>query len=267
MSFSAKNLESLRLRFKYMVYLVVVKMEQERIQMTDIATIVIKTLIAILFGIFEGNGAVYFFNKMPAEWFCDYGEKPTEEMLDTSVQRVKSTPWKYIFTMFFVIVNTRFIIEDVRFFVAASIVLWLLLELSIGDIKFGILPDQLIALLAVSGIGFISWHGSWKRCLLGVGIGFGIMMLVAAAGKLAYKREAIGGGDIKLFTVLGFLMGPAGVVAVFLMTAFISAGHYVILLIRKRIKRTDTVPMVPYIFTSVLIYMVFLWGRFDEIIF
>ena len=53
---------------------------------TSYAAIIIKCLVAVLAAIFLGNGAVYLFNKMPAKWFCDYGETPSEEMLDPFTQ-------------------------------------------------------------------------------------------------------------------------------------------------------------------------------------
>ena len=36
---------------------------------------------AIAAGILLGNGAVYFFNKMPGKWLCDYGHEPYEELM------------------------------------------------------------------------------------------------------------------------------------------------------------------------------------------
>lgn len=38
--------------------------------------IIIKTAASIVLGVIAGCGAVYIFNKMPAAWLCDYGEKP-----------------------------------------------------------------------------------------------------------------------------------------------------------------------------------------------
>ena len=53
---------------------------------------IIKSLIAILLAIFLGNGAVYFFNKMPAKWFCEYGEEPKGILTDPFTQRIKNHP-------------------------------------------------------------------------------------------------------------------------------------------------------------------------------
>ena len=234
--------------------------------MISISIVAIKCLVAILLGVFEGNGAVFFFNKMPAKWFCDYGEEPTEEMLDPYTQRIKSHPWKYIFTMLFIVLNIKLAIDDIQFAVAASLALWLLLELSIGDIKYRILPEQIIVLLAITGLGFIPYQGSWQRCLIGAAIGFGIMFFTAFLGRLTYKRATLGGGDIKLFAALGVVAGPDGIIAIFVMTALISAGHFIFLIASKKIKKTDILPMCPYITIATAIYLVFLWGRLDTLL-
>lgn len=227
--------------------------------MTELLLTIIKALGAILVGIFAGNGAVYLFNHMPAEWFCDYGEKPTAEMTDPYTQRVKSYPWKYIFTMLFVLIGIKMVIDDWQFAIAGICAVWLLLEMAIADIKYRIVPDQLIILLAVSALGFIPYHVSWKNCLFGALIGFGVMLAIAILGKLTYKRDTLGGGDIKLFASLGLLLGPTGIVMTLILTTLFSAGHLCLLLAQRKIKKTDTVPMVPYIAIAASIYIVFLW--------
>ena len=220
---------------------------------------IIKCLAAILVALFAGNGAVYFFNKMPGKWLVDYRQEPDEELAHPTVQRIRSYPWKYVFTIFFVIIAIKMVMWDYRFAAAAIIAVWTLLEMSIADIKYRIVPDQLIMVLAVSALGFIPFHNSWKDCIFGALIGFGVMFLVALIGKLAYKKEALGGGDIKLFAALGLVLGVGGVIGVFIMSTILSAAHFVILLIMKKIKKDDTMPMVPYIAAAATIYLVLLW--------
>lgn len=228
--------------------------------MTDTFIILVKCLAAILAGVLAGNGAVYCFNKMPAKWLCDYGEQPSAELLDPYTQRVKSYPWKYIFTMLFVVLNIKMVMDDWQFAVAALCAIWLLLEMAIADLKYRIVPDQLVILLAVSALGFLPFHSGWQDCLFGGLAGFGVMGFTALLGRLAYRRETLGGGDIKLFASLGLVMGLVGIMAVFVLTTLLSAGHLIWLLIRKKLKRRDTVPMVPYIALSAAVYLVFLWG-------
>ena len=228
--------------------------------MTSVLLTLIKLLSAVLAAVFAGNGAVYLFNHMPAQWFCDYGQTPTEDMSDPYCQRVKSYPWKYIFTMLFVVLNIKMVMDDWQFAIGGLCVIWLLLEMAIADIKYRIVPDQLILLLTVCALGFIPYLGGWKSCLLGAAIGFGIMGMTALLGKMTYKRDTLGGGDIKLFTSLGLIMGPAGIVITIVLTTLISSVHLVFLLSTKKIKKTDTVPMVPYIAIASAVYLVFLWG-------
>ncbi len=225
----------------------------------SILILIIKCLAAILVGIFQGNGAVYIFNKAPAKWFCDYDEEPTTEMKDPYIQRVKSHPWKYVFTMAFIIFNIKMVVDDWEFAIPGTIALWLLLELSISDIKYRIVPDQYLILLAVTGLGFMSYHSSWVEALIGAAIGFALMGLIAGLGRLFYQKMALGGGDIKLYAVLGFLTGIKGVLFIFVVSTFVSAGFFVIQLSRRKIKKTDTMPMVPYIAGAACLYIVFFW--------
>ena len=223
------------------------------------AIVLTKVIIAVILGILQGNGAVYFFNKMPATWLCDYDETPSDEVLNPTTQRIKSSPWKYLFSMGFVILNIKLVMDDWQYALAASAVLWILLELSLADKKYSIVPDQLVILLCITGLGFIPFHGSWKAQLFGGLIGFGLMTAIALIGKFAYKRETLGGGDIKLFFALGLISGIKGILFIFAATALISAACFTYLLIKKRAKITDSLPMVPYISVAAAIYLVFLW--------
>ena len=224
-----------------------------------ISIIAIKCLVAVLIGIFEGNGAVYLFNHIPAEWLCDYGEEPTAEMKDPYTQRIKSHPWKYIFTMAFIILNIKMVVDDWQFAITGTAALWLLLELSISDIKYRIVPDQFLILLAVTGFGFIPYHESWQEGVIGGAVGFALMGIIALLGRLLYHKLALGGGDIKLYAVLGFLTGVKGLIFIFVTSTLISAAWFVIQLGRRKIKKTDTQPMVPYIAASAAAYIVFFW--------
>ncbi len=219
----------------------------------------VKCIAAVIAGVLEGNGAVYFFNRIPPKWLCDYNEEPSAELLDKFTQRVKSYPWKYIFTMLFIVLNIKLVIDDWEFAIPASVALFLMLELSIADKKYGIVPDQLLILLSLTGIGFFPYNGSWKEILVGAVVGFGLVGGIALIGKLAYRRDTIGGGDIKLFTVLGFMTGMRGVLIIFAAMAIISSAHFVWLMARKKINRKDTVPIVPYIALSAGAYIVFFW--------
>ena len=92
--------------------------------------------------------------------------------------------------------------------------------MSIADIKYKIVPDQRIMLLVITAIGYIPHHdGGPVEGLWGMLIGLGVMLLMAGLGKLIYKKDTIGGGDIKLFAALGLCMGIDGIIACLLYTS------------------------------------------------
>lgn len=223
--------------------------------------LILKGLVGTLIGILLGNGAVYFFNRMPAAWFTEYGQTPSEELLNSDRQRVKSWPWKYLFSMFFSVTAVYLLVRDWRYALVVVFALWLLLEISIGDLKYHIIADQLVILLAISSIGMIPYLRGWKDMLMGAVLGLIIMLVGALLGRMIYRKPAVGGGDIKLFTVLGFLTGREGILAILLMSAFLSSAHLIIRLIRKTVKKGEAVPMAPYIAVSTMIYMILLHDR------
>lgn len=214
---------------------------------------------AIGIGVLLGNGAVYFFNKMPGKWLCDYGQEPSEELLHPTCQRVKSTPWKYVFTGFFIAAGITMGLQNPLYAIPALIAIWLLLEMSIADIKYMIVPDQLIMLLVITGLGFIPHHAfGVLDCIRGAAIGFGVLAVIAVVGRLIYKKPAVGGADIKLFAALGLALGTDGIISVFVISTFLSAGHFIWLMIKRGAKLSDERPMVPYISAAAIIYLVIL---------
>lgn len=220
--------------------------------------VILICVAAIAAGIVLGNGAVYFFNKMPGIWLTDYGQTPSEELLHPTKQRIRSTPWKYVFTGFFIAIGIYLGVDNLSYAIPALAAIWLLVEMSAADIKYMIVPDQLIILLAATGIGFIPHHeGGPLSGIWGALLGFGVVGLIAILGRLIYRRTAVGGGDIKLFGALGLACGIDGVIFVFIVSTFLSAGHFVWQMIRKKAKAGDERPMVPYIAAATILYMVF----------
>ena len=213
--------------------------------------------ISIIAGIFAGNGAVVVFNRMPASWLCDYREAPNEYLKQAGGQRIKSYPWKPAFSMLFVLVTVKMAVYDWQYALAALIALWALLIIALADQKYMIIPDQFIILLALTALGFAPYHGSFLLPLYGALIGGGCMFLIGFAGKLIVKKEALGFGDVKLFAAVGLVTGPVGVALILVASSFLSCLVFGIGLLRKKIKRTDVLPLGPYIAFSTAIYLIF----------
>ncbi|MGF1632834.1 MAG: prepilin peptidase [Phycisphaerae bacterium] len=91
------------------------------------------------------------------------------------------------------------------------------------DLKHRRIPNWLTFALLLGGI--VSSVGPWSQlspqaAMLGAAAGFGLTVPL-------FALRAMGGGDVKLLTGLGAWLGPAGVLAVFIIAAVI--GLFVVL--------------------------------------
>lgn len=220
-----------------------------------VVVIVIKVVVAIVIGFFAGHGAVYVFNKMPASWLCDYGEEPSEELKNPYRQRIKGYPRKLTLSGFFAAGTVNLALYDIQLAVAAVIFCWALVIIAAADGKYGIIPDQFVIVTAISAMGFIPYHGSVTETVFGFVIGGGIMLLAALAGKAIFKQESLGFGDVKLFAAIGLALGIKGTLTVMVISSVVSALVFSVMLMKKKIKRTDSKPLGPYICGAAIFYV------------
>lgn len=223
--------------------------------MTGYIVIILKAAAAAAAGFLAGHGAVYVFNRMPAEWLCDYGQTPEDELRDLHIQRIKGFPWKLVFSGMFVCIGINTVLYDWQFAAAAMLFCWAMVIIAAADKKYGIIPDQFVLLAAVSAIGFIPSYGTFMEPVKGLLLGGGVMLLAAVAGRLVFKQDALGFGDVKLFAAIGLAMGGAGTFAVLVMSSLLSAAVFSVMLLRKKIKRTDSLPLGPYICGCAIFYV------------
>lgn len=214
-------------------------------------------IMALILGIIGGNGAVYAFNHMPAQWLCDYGEVPKEDKLQR--QRINSRPWKALFSVLMVAGGVKLAADDFLFALPVMAAMWLLIIISIADAKYMIIPDQAVIALAVCSVGFVNYHSSPLDMLYGALCGGGVMLLMALLGRLISGKEAMGFGDVKLMAALGFITGLRGIITIIIGMSVISTMAFTVLIAMKKIKRTDSKPLGPYISAAAVIYMLVIW--------
>ena len=95
--------------------------------------------------------------------------------------------------------------------------------------------------------------------ILGLFIGGGIFLIITLVGGLIAGKEAMGFGDVKLMAALGFITGLKGIITVIIGMSVISAMAFTVLIAMKKIKRTDSKPLGPYISAAAVIYMLVIW--------
>ena len=102
-----------------------------------------------------------------------------------------------------------------------ALLLTILFGIALTDARFYIIPDQfsLGGLVLGLGLAFLPGGISPLAALLGAVLGFVLLEFVAVAGKWMFKKDAMGGGDIKMMAMVGAFLGWTGV----LLTVFLGA--------------------------------------------
>ncbi|MBU1078646.1 MAG: A24 family peptidase [Spirochaetes bacterium] len=117
----------------------------------------------------------------------------------------------------------------------------ILLPSAYYDLKKMIIPDILTFTGILTGLLFVFLGEKeyYLFYLIGGLSGFTITYLTAVIGKHLLKKEILGGGDIKLITVIGLFTGYPGLLIIILMSSLI--GIFIIIFIYK-----DTSRPIPY---------------------
>ncbi|XMB87274.1 A24 family peptidase [Mycoplasmatota bacterium WC44] len=128
----------------------------------------------------------------------------------------------------------------------------LMVSVSVSDILRKIVPDELIVVfLIVLGIlRIFIYPNVWFEAYLGMVVGFGLFYAIAYYGEKVYKQEVMGGGDIKLYAIIGLVLG---VKLTLLSIFFASFSGLVYAIIFKKDKEEVYLPFVPFITFGVFV--------------
>lgn len=109
-----------------------------------------------------------------------------------------------------------------------ALLLTILLGIALTDARFYIIPDEFSIGGAVLGMGLSLLPGGidWQQSLIGAAAGFFLLWGVAILGKLAFKKDAMGGGDIKMMAMLGAFLGLPGVLLTLFLGALIGSAIF-----------------------------------------
>jgi len=125
------------------------------------------------------------------------------------------------------------------------------------DLDHKIIPDS----LSLSGIpigvavSFIpAVEMGWLDSIIGLFAGGLLFLAVAEIGDRVFKKESMGGGDIKLAAMLGAFLGWKGILLVLVFASFLGAvigGAF--LIAAKDKEKARTIPFGPFLVAAALI--------------
>lgn len=135
----------------------------------------------------------------------------------------------------------------------------LMLALSFVDYKFHIIPNRILLFSFPLAVIFSALPGkdSFIDGLLGSLAGGAGLWAMWFLGRLMYKKDALGGGDIKLAALLGLFLGwKILFLSFFLSFILITAVGWTGILFRK-LNRGSEMPVAPFLTPAVLISVLY----------
>lgn len=125
----------------------------------------------------------------------------------------------------------------------------------ISDYQTFIIPDEVLIFFGILLFIELTFKNGITNIFIPIfngGISFVIMFLLKKLGDFLFKKESMGGGDIKLMIIIGMVLGwPMAVVTIFL-ASFIGLPISFYILLKNK---TDIIPFGPFLCSAAIIIL------------
>lgn len=140
------------------------------------------------------------------------------------------------------------------------ILVGLLIALSGIDIATMRLPNVLTLSGAIAAIALtlILRRDFWLEMVLGGAVGFGMLYLMGLIGRLLFRKDTLGLGDVKLAGMIGLFVGPAHIAGTYIIAIFLGAIVGLSLIFGGGKKWGEKIPFGPYLAVGAVVSL--LWG-------
>ena len=139
--------------------------------------------------------------------------------------------------------------------------IFILVWISIQDIKTMLIPDKMIILGICIGIIYVS---SWQDALWGILAGALPLIIIDLLVKLFLKKDGFGYGDVKLMAMSGLFIGYIGVIIAFFIACITAGAFATYLLITKQAKSGNYIPFAPFLSFGIIIALIIGIGGFYD---
>ncbi len=143
-------------------------------------------------------------------------------------------------------------------FFVALIVSSLVVLIFITDFRYMIILDSPLVVSSLFLFILKVVYFSWKTAFMGIVSGFLtflVMLFVGKIGDIVFKKESLGGGDIKFSFVIGMILGFKYAMVALVFSTFLALPYAVGSLL---LKKDNEVPFGPFLVGSVFIVFFFL---------
>lgn len=209
-------------------------------------------VIFALLGVLSAWPMERILNSMPAKCFCDYDETPDERHNPPRISKKQRLVSSLLLGVMFAMVYGRFGFS-VRC-VALCLFCLVLVMIALSDLRFSIIPDELLiagCLLAmVSGVSeILGGNGLFEKLSPALGgiLGALIILGINLLGRLLYKKDALGMGDLKLMAVCGIACGTTGVLIAMLIGVLSAGIFFAVGMALKKVSSEEYLPLGPFL--------------------
>lgn len=124
----------------------------------------------------------------------------------------------------------------------------ILIIITFIDIDYYIIPDGLILFSGILALLFnlFGYGIGIKDSLLGMVICGGGTFTLIYLIEIIVKKEVMGGGDIKLFAIIGLFLGVKLGLLTILLSVYVGAGYGIIVILYSKIKNKKYNSVIPY---------------------
>jgi len=134
-----------------------------------------------------------------------------------------------------------------------------LLIVIISDSKYMVISDEVLVFSSVAMIVVYLWKDQFHMLplfyhLLDGVIAFLIMYAIKTLGDTSFKKEAMGGGDVKLMFFIGLVLGPISAITTIFLSAFLALP---VALVQLKTKKENMLPYGPYLGMAAMILFLF----------
>ncbi len=144
--------------------------------------------------------------------------------------------------------------------IAAIVLTLVLIPIFFIDFEHRIIPDviSIPGIVIGFGLSFLTAEPGWVASLLGILLGGGGLLSLGLLGDRLFKKESLGGGDVKLAAMLGAFLGWQKVLFVFIASALLGLiGAAIMIVLSKRTRETHQIPFGPFLATAAVIALFF----------
>lgn len=164
-----------------------------------------------------------------------------------------------IITVLAILMLFHFYRLSLDFFIYSFVTLMLIICM-FADIKAQIIPNEVNFAGFLVGLCYAYYNmcidaSLGLDCLAGMLTGGLIFLLIAGFAVVVYKKEGMGGGDIKLMGMLGLFFGFANIIQIFVLSFLIGSIISIALLATKIKKWDEYIAFGPFIVIASYITM------------